>query len=213
MKFLQKIIDELLDQNQNLSHFTIVIPGKRPIVFIKKILEDRNYSGFLPDFVTIEDLINEIVDLQNIQGIALWLFSFDVYKNLNLIPNDDFSEFLKWFPTLQKDWDDILKFSDSDEAVLQYMFDEERIKEWAQNLGDDEDTPRKKYLNFWRNMNVFLPELKRKLREKNWATSGMIHQEAKAKIKEYAENTKKNFVFCGFNAFTPVEEKLVRELL
>jgi hypothetical protein len=50
---------------------------------------------------------------------------------------------LKWFPTLQKDWDDILKFSDSDQAVLQYMFDEERIKEWAQNLGEDDDVPRK----------------------------------------------------------------------
>ncbi len=213
MKFLHKIIDELLIQNRDLSHFNIVIPGKRPIVFIKKILEDNNYSGFLPNFYTIEELINEIVELQNIQGISLWLFSFNVYKSLNLIPNDDFSEFLKWFPTLQKDWDDILKFSDNDEAVLQYMFDEERIKEWAQNLGDDEDVPRKKYLNFWKNMNVFLPELKKKLREKNWATSGMIHEVAKKRIKEYAQNTKKKFVFCGFNAFTPVEEQLVRSLL
>jgi hypothetical protein len=51
---------------------------------------------------------------------------------------------------LQKDWDDILKFSDSDEAVLQYMFDEERIKDWAQNLGEDDDVPRKKFLNFWK---------------------------------------------------------------
>ncbi len=73
-------------------------------------------------------------------------FSFDVYRSLNLIPRDSFSDFLKWFPTLQKDWDDILKFSDSDQAVLQYMFDEERIKEWAQNLGEDDDVPRKSSL-------------------------------------------------------------------
>ncbi|MCY0978279.1 PD-(D/E)XK nuclease family protein [Chryseobacterium wangxinyae] len=213
MKFLNKIISELLSQNSNLSEFNIVLPGKRPIVFIRQILEENNYSGFLPNFFTIEDLINDIVDQQSIQGIALWLFSFDVYKTLGLIPNDDFSEFLKWFPTLQKDWDDILKFSDSDEAVLQYMFDEERIKEWAQELGDQEDVPRKKFLNFWRNMNVFLPVLKQKLKEKNWVTPGMIHEAAKAKIVDYAKTTKGNFVFCGFNAFTPVEEKLVRNLL
>ena len=72
---------------------------------------------------------------------------------------------------MQKDWDDILKFSESDTAVLQYMFDEERIKEWAQDLGDDE-VPRKKFLNFWRNMTVYLPKLKSSLLEKNWATSG-----------------------------------------
>lgn len=213
MKFLNKIIHELLAQNPDLSAFNIILPGKRPIVFIRRILEENNYSGFLPNFFTVEELINTIADQQLIQGIPLWLFSFDVYRSLNLIPNDDFAEFLKWFPTLQKDWDDVLKFSESDEAVLQYMFDEERIKEWAQNLGEDDDVPRKKFLNFWQNMNVFLPVLKERLRAKDWATSGMIHESAKAKIDHFAKNTSEQFVFCGFNAFTPVEEKLVRSLL
>ncbi|QWT87255.1 PD-(D/E)XK nuclease family protein [Chryseobacterium sp. PCH239] len=213
MKFLNKIIHELLAQNTDLSAFNIILPGKRPIVFIRQILEENNYSGFLPNFFTIEELINKIADHQTIQGIPLWLFSFDVYRSLNLIPRDDFSDFLKWFPTLQKDWDDILKFSDSDQAVLQYMFDEERIKEWAQDLGEDDDVPRKKFLNFWQNMNVFLPVLKERLQERNWATSGMIHEAAKARIADFAKNTKEEFVFCGFNAFTPVEEKLVRSLL
>ncbi|AZA83351.1 PD-(D/E)XK nuclease family protein [Chryseobacterium lactis] len=213
MKFLNKIIHELLAQNPDLSAFNIILPGKRPIVFIREILEENNYSGFLPNFFTVEELINTIADKQPIQGIPLWLFSFDVYRSLNLIPRDDFSDFLKWFPTLQKDWDDILKFSDSDVAVLQYMFDEERIKEWAQDLGEEDDVPRKKFLNFWQNMNVFLPVLKEKLQEKNWATSGMIHEAAKAKINDFAKNASEQFVFCGFNAFTPVEEKLVRSLL
>lgn len=213
MKFLNKIIDELLEQNTDLSGFNVILPGKRPIVFIRQILKERNYSGFLPNFFTIEELIHRIADTQEIQGISLWLFAFDVYKSLNLIPNDEFSEFLKWFPTLQKDWDDMMKFSESDQAVLHYMFDEERIKDWAQNLGDEEDVPRKKFLNFWRNMNVFLPVLKKRLQEKNWATSGMIHETAKKRIDEYSKTTKEEFVFCGFNAFTPVEEKLVRSLL
>jgi hypothetical protein len=213
LKFLNKIIHELLTQNTDLSAFNIILPGKRPIVFIRQILEENNYSGLLPNFFTIEELINTIADQQPIQGIPLWLFSFDVYRSMNLIPRDDFSDFLKWFPTLQKDWDDILKFSDSDLAVLQYMFDEERIKEWAQNLGEDDDVPRKKFLNFWQNMSVFLPVLKERLQEKNWATSGMIHEAAKAKIVDFAKSTKEQFVFCGFNAFTPVEEKLVRSLL
>lgn len=213
MKFLNKIIDELLDQNADLSGFNIVLPGKRPIVFIREILKERSYSGFLPDFFTIEELIHRIADQQEIQGISLWLFAFDVYKTLNLIPNDDFSEFLKWFPTLQKDWDDMMKFSEDDQAVLHYMFDEERIKDWAQNLGEEDDVPRRKFLNFWKNMNIFLPALKKKLYEKVWATSGMIHETAKARIDEFCKNTNEQFVFCGFNAFTPVEEKLVRTLL
>ncbi len=213
MKFLNKVITELLAQNRDLSDFNMVLPGKRPVVFIRRILEENNYSGFLPHFYTIEELVSTIADKQEIHGISLWLFAFDVYKSLNLIPNDEFSEFLKWFPTLQKDWDDILKFSGNDEAVLEYMFDEERIKEWAQDLGEDDDVPRKKFLTFWKNMNIYLPVLKKRLQEKNWATSGMIHETADKKVVDFAKNTQQQFIFCGFNAFTPVEEKLVRSLL
>ncbi len=211
MKFLNKIITELLHQDQDLSTFNIILPGKRPVVFIKKILQEKQYSGMLPNFFTVEDLIIELSDKQLVQGISLWLFAFEVYREIH--PSEDFANFLKWFPTILKDWDDILKFSDSDKAVLEYMFDEERIKNWSENLGGAEDRPLKKFLNFWQKMNVFLPLLKQKLNEKNWATSGMIHETAKSKIGEYAQNTSDQFVFCGFNAFTPVEEKLVRNLM
>ena len=211
MKFLNKIITELLAQNTDLSVFNIILPGKRPLVFIKRILEEKQYSGMLPNFFTIEDLIKDISDKQPVQGIALWLFSFEVYREIQ--PSEDFANFLKWFPTILKDWDDILKFSDSDKAVLEYMFDDEQIKNWSENLEIREDGSLRKFLNFWQKMNLFLPLLKQKLNEKNWATSGMIHESAKSKIEEYAQMTESKFVFCGFNAFTPVEEKLVRNLM
>ncbi|MDY3362956.1 PD-(D/E)XK nuclease family protein [Riemerella anatipestifer] len=211
MNFLNKIINELLEQSSDLSRFNIVLPGKRPVVFIKDILKNqKKYSGLLPQFSTIEELIKDISGYQEIKGISLWLFAYNVYRQL--FPTEDFGQFLKWFPTLLKDWDDILKFSDSDEAVLEYMFDEERIKNWGETLGE-EDSARQRNLNFWRKMTTFLPLLKKELKAKQWATSGMLHQEAKSKVKLFAEQTSEQYVFCGFNAFTPVEELLVRQLL
>ena len=41
----------------------------------------------------------------------------------------------------------------------------------------------------------------------------MTHEAAKNKIEEFAQSTDQKFVFCGFNAFTPVEEMLVKNLL
>ena len=43
------------------------------------------------------------------------------------------------FPTLLKDWDDMLKFSEEDKAVLEYMLDDERIKNWGETLGDGDN--------------------------------------------------------------------------
>lgn len=210
MKFLEKIVTDLVERHPDMSQLNIVLPGKRPLVFINRILKEKKYQGILPQFSTIEDLIQELARKLHLQGVALHLFAYKVYQKID--QSEEFGSFLKWFPTLQKDWDDMLKFTDDDEKVLQYMFDEERIKNWGENLGE-EDNARKRNLDFWRKMTVFLPLLKKELIAKDYATSGMIHVEAREKIKSFAEKTESIFVFCGFNAFTPVEELLVRSLL
>ena len=180
------------------------------MVFIKRILKEKQYQGLLPNFVTIDELIYELSENIEIKGIALWLFAFRVYQTID--HHEDFSGFLKWFPTLQKDWDDMMKFSDDDQKILTWMLDEERIKNWGEYLGED-DNPRKRNLNFWRKMNEFLPLLKSELEKENLSTSGMLYQEAFSKIDGFAKLTNRHFVFCGFNALSRVEEKLVRELL
>jgi len=210
MKFLSKIISELLSETSDLSQTVVVLPGKRPVVFLKQILKERKYEGFLPEFFTVDELIKKISGKQHIQGISLWLFGYDVYKKI--YPEETLENFLKWFPTLLKDWDDMLKFSEEDKAVLEYMLDDERIKNWGETLGDG-DNARKRNLNFWKKMNVFLPKLKENLQAKGWATDGMIHEMVREKISDFAEETETKFVFCGFNALTPLEEKLIRELL
>lgn len=66
--------------------------------------------------------------LQEISGAPLWLYAYRVYSSL--FSDEEFGDFIKWFPTLQKDWDDMMKFYGNDEAVLARMLDEERIKNW-----------------------------------------------------------------------------------
>jgi len=210
MQFLHRIISELLENHKDLSALDIVLPGKRPMVFIKRILQEKQYQGLLPNFVTIDELIAELSEDLEIKGIALWLFAYRTYQKVD--SSEDFSGFLKWFPTLQKDWDDMMKFSENDQKILEWMLDEERIKNWGEDLGD-EDNARKRNLNFWRKMNEFLPLLKSDLRKKNLATSGMIYQEAFSKLEKFAKSTQNHFVFCGFNALSRVEEQLVRKLL
>ncbi len=57
----------------------------------------------------------------------------------------------------------MLKFHGNDKEILEWMLAEERIKNWGENLGDEEGA-RKRNLNFWRKMNVFLPFFTRKIR-------------------------------------------------
>lgn len=209
-KFLHKVLTDLLGKSSDLSSFSFVIPGKRPIVFIKEILKDKNYNGILPQFFTIDEYIKNISETQEIKGIALWLIAYQTYSEI--YNDEDLASFLKWFPTVLKDWDDMKKFFGNDKEILEYMLAEERIKNWGENLGEEEGA-RKRNLNFWRKMNVFLPKLEQNLGLQNLATSGMLHQIADKKINNFCNNLENRVVFIGFNAFTPVEEKLVRTLL
>lgn len=210
MKFLNKIIDTLLAEATDLSSLSIVLPGKRPVIFIKKILAEKEYSGILPDFYTISELVLQMSGLQEISGAPLWLYAYRVYSSL--FSDEEFGDFIKWFPTLHKDWDDMMKFYGNDEAVLARMLDEERIKNWGENLGD-ENSPRRRNLDFWKRMSLFLPELKKRLLLDSLATAGMQNVAAKENIPEFLENSDKKFIFCGFNALTPFEEKLIRGVL
>lgn len=210
MKFLFKVVELLLTKYSDLSQVSVVLPGKRPVVFLKKKLKERKYEGFLPEFFAIDDLIKKISGSQVVQGIPLWLFAYDIYRKY--FPEETLDNFLKWFPTLLKDWDDMLKFSESDQKVLEYMFDEERIKNWGESLGEG-DNARKRNLNFWKKMNIFIPSLKLRLEEKGWATDGMAHEQARRKMGTFIKETPMKFVFCGFNALTPTEKSLIKKLL
>ena len=210
MKFLYRALNDILSAHPDLANITLVLPGKRPVVFIRRILKEQGYSGFLPNFVTVEELMKSIAGLQEIKGVALWLFAYEVYRKNH--PSEEFSQFLKWFPTLLKDWDDMLKFTENDRKLLEYMLDEERIKNWGETLGD-EDGARRKNLSFWRRMNAFLPALRAELEQKNLATSGMISEKARENMETFVQKATGRYYFLGFNAFTPVEELLVRSVL
>lgn len=211
MHFLENIITELLTESADLANYTLVLPNKRPIVFMRKILSERGYSGLLPDFCTIEEIIRDISGKVEISGIALWLHSYEIYSRD--FGDEDFATFLKWFPTLQKDWDDMLKFSGNSKKILDYMLAEERIKNWSHNLDAGASNALSRNLVFWRKMSAFLPAMEVDLRKRGWASPGMIHTAARENLEDYIQRSNKIWIFCGFNAFTPLEEELVRGLM
>ncbi|QCX54246.1 PD-(D/E)XK nuclease family protein [Elizabethkingia sp. JS20170427COW] len=208
--FLTKIVEHILTSGKPLQHYTIVLPGKRPAVFIKRILSHKNYRGILPKFITIDELITEISALQSISGIPLWLLSYKVYQDSG-VQQESLQNFLKWYPTLLKDWDDILKFTEDGDKVLDFMHSDERIKNWGETLGEDQ--LRKKHYTFWKKANTFLPALKQSLLKEGLGTSGIIHEKVKKEVNLFIEKTEDFFLFCGFNAFTLLEKKLIKGLL
>lgn len=86
------MVSELLEKSSGFSGFFFVIPGKRPVVFIKEILKEKNYNGIIPEFFTIDEYLKIIAEKQEIKGIALWLIAYQTYSEL--YSDEDLMNFL-----------------------------------------------------------------------------------------------------------------------
>lgn len=211
--FIEKVIDDVLDKNKELSKLTIIIPGKRPIIFFKRYLIKKGYDGFLPTFFTIEDFIYKFSTLVKIEPIPLWLEAFKIQKKF-INPNEKLEDFLKWIPTLLKDFNDIDIFSENPHKVLKHLSSIERIENWGQKLDSDND--KKLYyknLKFWENNLTLYNELVAALEQKGLGTHGMILSSVLKNLNTLDIPNNQIYVFVGFNALTPKEEKFIKHFI
>jgi ATP-dependent helicase/nuclease subunit B len=208
--FIEKVIEELLEKNNDLSKFNIIIPGRRPIVFFKRYLIKKGYNGFLPAFYTIDDFICKHTTLIKIENIPLWLEAFNIQKKF-INAEETLDDFLKWIPTLLKDFNDIEIFSDNPQRVLEHMASIERIENWVNKLDSNND--KKLYyknLKFWDNNLILYNKLTEALENKGLGTYGMILNTALNNLATINIPKGEIFVFVGLNALTIKEEKLIK---
>ncbi len=213
MDFIEKVVNDLLERNCDFSKTYIILPGKRPIVFFRKYFMEKGYEGFMPSFSTIEDFVLDYSGLVRIETIPLWLEAFRIQKKY-INPDEKLDDFLKWIPTLLKDFNDIDIFSEAPFKVLDHLASIERIENWGETLdsGDNERLYHKN-IKFWENNRILYKELVGSLKEKRLGTQGMILSSAVENLKDTIIPSDEIFVFVGLNAITPKEEKVIKHFI
>lgn len=210
MNFIENVINALLDKNLDLSKTNLILPGKRPIIFFKKYFAEQKYNGFIPAFFTIEDFISKYSDLIQIENIPLWFEAYKIQKEY-INPEEKFEDFLKWIPTLLNDFNDIETFSDHPLKIIEHLSSIERIENWGESLNSQhQDKLFFKNIKFWENNLILYKKLTQSLKEKGLGTKGMLITSVVENLKTISIPQKETFVFVGFNALTPKEEKIIK---
>ncbi len=213
MSFIENVVTNLLDNQIDLSKTQIILPGKRPIIFFKRYFSEKEYTGFLPKFITIEDFVALYSDLVKIENIPLWFEAYTIQKQF-INPEENLEDFLKWVPTLLKDFNDIDIFSKDPMKVLEHLTSIERLENWSEILDTgDKEKLFYKNIKFWENNVVLYKELKASLLNKGLGTQGMILHSAIQHLKNTKLSADQTFVFAGFNAITPNEEILIKHFV
>ena len=120
-KFINKIARQLYQNKKaELERLTVIMPSKRAGTFFKKALAENSSSPmWMPKVYAIEEWLEELSGLSILGKTQLVFEMYVSYQNV--FPKeeqDSFDDFLKWAPTLLKDFNDIDAYIDNPDFVF-----------------------------------------------------------------------------------------------
>ncbi len=192
---------------------------------LKKRFSDRSF--IYPEIITIQNFIRRYADDAVVDEFTLLTEIYPLHEALTNT-QQSFDKFIPWGQQILKDFDEIDKYLVDAEKLFSAVFSQKQLEEDF-DLGDETKQYLRDFLNTideakagefqqeflktWKVLGDLYPLFQQALREKRICYEGMAYREMIEKLQ--SNNLSLPFEqihFCGFNAFSNSEEKLVQLL-
>ena len=211
--FLGNVVQSLKTQQPDWENMCFVLPNRRAQLFLQKeltvalegpLILPQSYS--IDDFVVAISTLKPATDLEQQQALyQSYCASIDKKDKPN-----SFETFLGWSTPLLKDLNTIDQYLVDRKDFFSYMSSLHEIRAW----GQAQDKIIQDYTAFWKRLPDMYHEFMHRLEESGQTTPGMCYRMSTELLETFLQhNSKTQFVFCGFNALSPSEIFIVRELL
>ena len=228
--FLQETARNILtDHGEHLADLCLVFPNRRAGVFFKHYLGGvLDKPVWSPSIHTISDLMQDLSGLEKADHLSLIFDLHQVFQQQKG-GGEPFDEFYRWGEMLLHDFDELDKYLADPRDVFRNLarlksiedqfdyLDEEQIEAirqfWNAFRIESPSREQQGFLSIWEILYDVYHIFNLRLDEKGLAYEGKIYRSVVDQIR--AETLKPqyaHYVFIGFNALTPAEEKLFYEL-
>ncbi len=211
--FLSTVIQDLLNQHQEISNFSFILPSKRAGAFLKReISKQIKNPVFSPEVFSIEEFSEKISGLTTLDNISAQFEFYSVYKELTSEEQlEDFETFSNWAQTLIHDFNEIDRYLIPPDSIFNYLAEIQDINHWSTT--PDKTELVKNYLAFWEKLPFYYKALKKKLLAEGIGYQGLVYKEAAGKIDGFVDQNPSNYIFLGFNALNKAEQHIVQQML
>lgn len=220
--FLYKVAEKIYHENpDSLDQVTIVLPGKRPAIFLRRhFAKIIGKSFWEPKFQSISEFVEELSGNQSQDSLSQLFELYRVYlKNLEQFVSDDklednsFDHFVKWAPQALSDFNEIDNYLLDGEIVFTDLKNIKGIDEWSFSLDDwsDEQT---EFATFWEKLGTLYKCYREHCLINKFYYSGLLKFDLSSKI--LSQDIDSNFgkiYFVGLNALSTSEEKIIYSLV
>jgi PD-(D/E)XK nuclease superfamily len=224
--FLADLASDLYDRHRHHLHtLTIIFPNWRAGEVFKRCLAAHlSQPAWAPKILSIEALLQQLSPLKQAPPLLLTHILYQTLQALQ--PQEEpFEQFYFWGNQLLQDLDVIDKYlvntthlftdlSQHKELTFSYDYLTEAqrtaIQSFWKNFEQRLSTHQQGFLRLWRLLPQVYQHFKQRLQAQGIGYQGLCHRAAyEALIRGTTQVQHEQLVFAGFNALTPVEEKII----
>jgi len=236
--FIQHIVNDIdAAMLPQLHKRCYVFPTRRALVYFKDALSKRfpDDTFFMPQVYSIQDFVGQLSGQTLADDFSLVLELYRVYLQIQKNANIDYIEaelaidkFYSFGQQIIKDFNDIDKYLAPPDKVFSTLKDiaqlshdynlDEELKEIIERFrlvinSDKKSELRQKFLQLWQNMLHIYNAFNNEIEKKGIAYEGKMYKSLLHKIENNQLQHQYDFYcFCGFNALTKVEERIIKHL-
>lgn len=223
--FLSRVATFYLERVKGeIPQSIVVFPNKRSgTFFLRELKSKMNTGGWMPQIVTLEDLVFRNTNMVPAIKYDLILSLYEIFSKIDR-REEGFEDFFFWGEMLLGDFEDIDQHLVNYKNLFQnleklkeiesidYLTDEQKklIERFWRSLSLSKN--KESWLSFWTNLKLIFEEFRNELIKKGKGYKGLIYRNHLENIEQ--EHYSNGYIlFAGFNALTKAEEKLIKYYL
>ena len=214
MKFTDQIALYIKENKLNLRNLTIVLPSERAKKYIASSLYTLEGKPLLaPEMVTIDKWVRSFSDRTVIDRTRTLIRLFKIQLANPTDPKDvSFDEFMAWGNILLSDFDEIDRYKLNSKDVFKNLASIKEIESWS--FAQEELTEgQKRFMQFWDRLPGYYKELNEQLDKEDLCYAGSAYRYLSQNIDVlFRERKDRVFLFAGFNALSPSEISIIKQL-
>jgi ATP-dependent helicase/nuclease subunit B len=217
--FLENIAKQILEKYPTQTDkICIILPNRRAIRFLQDSIGKEIYqkkSIWLPEMYSLTDFVYKHSDYVAADNTSLLMELFKIHRAIKSSDKqemEEFEDFIQWGNTVLHDFNEIDMHLIDAKDIFHYLSDTKAISLWSPDENKLTDF-QKRYLSFYKSLFTYYEQLKLRLKEKNIAYQGMAYRDFAEKIiADTIQFPYEKIFFCGFNALTTSEKKIIKTL-
>lgn len=213
--FVNQIAHYLKNSEVPLQNWVVILPSERAAHYVQRALfEAYQQPIFAPKIQTIHRWIQGLTEPTILDKTRLLLTLYEVHQQKETgEPAIVFDEFLHWGTMLLADFDEMDRYLIDSNQLFRNLSDIKELESWNVEDGKTLSASQQRFLEFWDRLPGYYHEFNRLLENQEATYMGKAYRAVQENIdRVFRDNKNTHFLFAGFNALSPAEKGIFKQL-